>query len=264
MTDETTDRLHRFRAEAASRGLSPQDVEEWIRVALPTVYMAQGGDGPLVAQVGGDPVMPHSAPEPRLPFVASVDLAALADAGRHLLLPSDGHLLLFAEPDLDDFQGLVHDAVMYVPAGTPTTRRPVEDSRRKPYRPRQLHTLWHQLCSQTDASFAEDRWGDPDEHQYALAEELNNAWSRTGGWRPPWDLQVGGHPIVFQNDPVHWARGSTPDSEDALGDEWTLLATWRCGDDVTELDAGIIHWVIRRGDLAALRFDRVHGYVDIC
>ncbi|WP_232031488.1 DUF1963 domain-containing protein [Streptomyces lincolnensis] len=71
-------------------------------------------------------------------------------------------------------------------------------------------------------------------------------------------LQIGGHPVSPQNDPVHDARDAGQDADD-----WTLLATWRCGDDVTELDSGTAHWVIRRRDLAALRFDRVHRYVEL-
>ncbi|WP_267882033.1 MULTISPECIES: hypothetical protein [Streptomyces] len=42
-----------------------------------------------------------------------------------------------------------------------------------------------------------------------------------------------------------------------------MLATWRCGDDITELDSGVAHWVIRRRDVAARRFDRVHRYVEM-
>lgn len=56
-------------------------------------------------------------------------------------------------------------------------------------------------------------------------------------------------------------RAQRGDREDTGG--WALLATWRCGDDVTEPDGGVIHWVIRRQDLAVLRFDRVHRYIDM-
>jgi hypothetical protein len=54
-----------------------------------------------------------------------------------------------------------------------------------------------------------------------------------------------------------WTRSSRTEG---AGD-WALLATWRCGDDVTELDSGVAHWVIRHRDPAARRFDRVHRYV---
>ncbi|MGV9345645.1 DUF1963 domain-containing protein [Streptomyces spiralis] len=272
MTDETLDRPNRFRAEAASRDLPSEEVEEWIRVALPAVYMAEDGDGPLAARVGGDPMLPHDVPDPSDPFVAAVDLAALPPGATNLPLPADGHLLFFAAPDVGGVQGHVPDAVMYIPAGTPTTRRPLEHAWRKPYQVRELRTLWHQLSPQMPESFALDTWGDfPDDEQFERAEELADAWSQVGGHRPPWTLQIGGHPVSPQNDPVHYARDPDQDDTAEQGgtdggvgtDDWTLLATWRCGDDVTELDSGVAHWVIRRRDLAALRFDRAHRYVEM-
>ncbi|WP_053699668.1 DUF1963 domain-containing protein [Streptomyces sp. NRRL F-5755] len=271
MTDASMDRMNRFRAEAASRDLPSEEVEEWIRVARPAVYAAESGDGPLVARVGGDPLLPHGVPKPSDPFVASVDLAALPPGATGLPLPADGHLLLFSGTDVG-IGGQVSDAVLYVPAGTPTTPSPLEHSRREPYRPRELRTLWHQPSAQMPESFALDRWGDfPEDEQFELADELSDAWAHVGGYRPSWALQIGGHPVSPQNDPVHYARtpgeadpcehGGTAHEEGA--DDWTLLATWRCGDDVTELDSGVAHWVIRRRDVADRRFDRVHRYVEM-
>ncbi|QQC93073.1 DUF1963 domain-containing protein [Streptomyces alfalfae] len=272
MTDASTDRVNRFRVGAASRGLPSEEVEEWIRVARPAVYVAEGGDGPLVARVGGDPMLPHGTPQPSDPFVASVDLAAIPSGATGLPLPSDGHLLLFSSTDVQGIDGQVSDAVLYVPAGTPTTPSPLEHSWRVPYRPRELRTAWQQPSAQMPESFALDRWGEfPEDEQFELADELADAWADVGGYRPSWALQIGGHPVSPQNDPVHCARGpeeaapSAPDGtahgEDA--DDWALLATWRCGDDVTELDSGVAHWVIRRRDLADRRFDRVHRYVEM-
>ncbi|KOT48297.1 hypothetical protein ADK43_38145, partial [Streptomyces rimosus subsp. rimosus] len=77
MTDAIMDRMNRFRAEAASRNLPSKEVEEWIRLARPAVYAAEGGDGPPAARIGGDPLLPHGVPKPSDPFVASIDLAAL-------------------------------------------------------------------------------------------------------------------------------------------------------------------------------------------
>ncbi|MGQ5639950.1 MULTISPECIES: DUF1963 domain-containing protein [unclassified Streptomyces] len=272
MSDETVDRLNRFRAEAASQGLPSEEVEEWVRVALPAVYMAEGGDGPLVARVGGDPLLPHGVPKPSDPFVASVDLAALPPGATGLPLPADGHLLFFSGTDVHGVEGQVPDAVLYVPAGTPTTPSPLEHSWREPYQPRELRTVWHQLSAKMPESFAVDRWGDfPEDEQFELADELGGAWEDMGGYRPPWTLQIGGHPVSPQNDPVHYARvpeESGPVEHGGAGhregaDDWALLATWRCGDDVTELDSGVAHWVIRHRDLAARRFDRVHRYVEM-
>ncbi|MEU6472523.1 DUF1963 domain-containing protein [Streptomyces massasporeus] len=84
-------------------------------------------------------------------------------------------------------------------------------------------------------------------------------------------MQIGGHAVSPQNDPVHYARGPRETGPSEQGgtaraqgtDDWVLLATWRCGDDVTELDSGVAHWVVRRRDVAARRFDRVHRYVEM-
>ena len=121
-------------------------------------------------------------------------------------------------------------------------------------------------------SFALGRWGEfPEDEQFELADELGDAWAHLGGCRPSWALQIGGHPVSLQNDPVHHARG--PEGADHCeqggtahgegADDWVLLATWRCGDDVTELDSGVAHWVIRRRDVAGRRFDRAHRYVEM-
>ncbi|MFJ9041157.1 DUF1963 domain-containing protein [Streptomyces sp. NPDC102406] len=263
MTDENMDRVNNFRAEAASLGLPSEEVEEWIRVLRPAVYLAEGGDGPLVARVGGHPLLPHGVPRPSELFVASVDLAALPPGATSLPLPADGHLLLFSGTEVQDIGGEVSDAVLYVAAGTPVTSAPLAHSWREPYRPRELRTFWHRPSAQMPESFALDRWGDfPGDEQFELADELSDAWAHVGGYRPSWALQIGGHPVSPQNDPVHYARGPQEvHGEDA--DDWALLATWRCGDDVTELDSGVAHWVIRRRDVAARRFDRVHRYVEM-
>ncbi|MFE6225978.1 DUF1963 domain-containing protein [Streptomyces sp. NPDC057854] len=258
MTEASTDRANRFRTEAADRDLPSEEVEEWIRSLRPAVYAAEGGDGPLVARIGGDPLLPHGAPRPSAPVVASVDLAALPPDATGLPLPSDGHLLLFSGTEVQGVGRQASDAVLYVPAGAETSPSPVGDGLREPYQVRELRTVWHQPSAKMPESFALDRWGElPEDEHFELADELDDAWADGGGHRPPWTLQIGGHPVSPQNDPVHDARGP----EDA--DAWTLLATWRCGDDVTELDDGVVHWVIRRGDAAARRFDRVHRYVEM-
>lgn len=266
MPDEPDDSTaeDQFRAEAASRDLPADEAEEWIRVALPAVYIGgdggdeDGRDGPPVARLGGDPMLPREAPDPPSPFVASIDCAALPPEGTGLPLPSEGHLLLFADPG-DRRQGAAPGAVVYVPARTATAARPVGD--RAPFVEKRTRRWYRRLEPQSHESFAVDRWGlVPEDEHFELAEELDDVWREVYGLPPGWDLQIGGHPIVLQNDPVHWARES---DAGAATEDWALLATWRCGDDVTELDGGVIHWVIRRGDLAALRFDRVHRYTDM-
>ncbi|MFE6097707.1 hypothetical protein ACFQ7M_37900 [Streptomyces massasporeus] len=141
MTDASMDAVDRFRAEAASRGLPPEEVDEWIRVARPAVYLAEGGDGPLVARVGGDPMLPHGVPRPSVPFVASVDLAALPPGVTGLPLPAGGHLFLFSGTGVQGIGGQVSDAVLSVPAGTPAAPSPPAHTWREPYRPRELRTV---------------------------------------------------------------------------------------------------------------------------
>ncbi len=145
---------------------------------------------------------------------------------------------------------------MYVPAGTQTLPRSFDASWPEAYPERQLRTLWHQLC-----------WPSEDEDEETV-DRLDEAWSHVVGWRPDWTVQIGGHANIVNWDPVDVARerasghGAEP-AQDA--DDWTLLATWAYGEDLEEyLDTGLIHWVIRRRDLAALRFDRVCLYVDMC
>ncbi|MBO8198505.1 DUF1963 domain-containing protein [Streptomyces smyrnaeus] len=256
LDDWNTDRVNRFRAEAASRGLPTDEVDTWIRRALPGVYWASGGDGPVSARLGGAPLLPVDAPDPSFPFVASVDCALLPPGAAGLPLPSDGHLLFFADPD-PGFTGPVSDAVRHVSAHTPTAAR--ADTGHEPFAPQEMCTTWHHLSPPDPESFAEARWEEPDDEQYELADELQSAWTHVGGSWPVWTFALGGHPIVINDDPLVLARDSEPEAEDA--DEWVLLATWRCDADVAELDLGVISWLIRRQDLASLRFDRVYGHV---
>ncbi|KPC96040.1 hypothetical protein ADL27_05260 [Streptomyces sp. NRRL F-6602] len=262
MTDEITETLNRFRAEASSQDLPPDEVEEWIRVALPAVYLAEDGDGTPAALIGGDPMLPETAADPSEPFVASVDLGVIPPEATGLPLPADGHLLLFASPDVG-IERTGPGAVLYVPAGTPMARRSVEQLPPAPFPTRQLRTFWHQLSPQMSESFADDRWDDPEDEESELAEKLADAWSRVGGHRPPWTLQLGGNPVGPQNDPVHWARDSArEEGGDPDADDWTLLASWRCSEDIGK-DSAVVHWVAPRGDLASLRFDRVRRYTDM-
>lgn len=257
MTDETADLVSRFRAETASRGLPSIEVEYWIRTARPAVYAAPDGEGPLVAQLGGDPMLPSDVPEPYGQFVGAVDCALLPLNATGLPLPSDGQLLFFADPDVEK-DGVEPGRVIYVPAGTPVTRRPVETTWHDAYEPQQLRTLWHQLSWPKGPSGYEDRGDGHLEGNYTLLDQLDAAWSHVVGWRPFWTLQIGGHPNSANWDPVQVARDEDPDYGD-----WVLLATWQCGPEVEDLDHGLVHWVIRRQDLVDLRFNRVYGYVDM-
>jgi hypothetical protein len=212
-------------------------------------------------------MLPEDAPEPYGDFVAAVDCAALPPHAVGLPLPSDGQLLFFAVPDvLSD--GVRPGLVFYVPAGTPAVRRTAGPDACPPYESRQLRTLWHQLSWPDGPSGYEDEGG-PLEDNFQLLGELEAAWSHVAGWRPGWRLHIGGHPNLHNWNPVETAREEAPADNDSAGNgaddasDWTLLATWECGDDVRELNFGLVHWVIRRRDLTALRFDRVYLYVDL-
>lgn len=74
-----------------------------------------------------------------------------------------------------------------------------------------------------------------------------------------WTFALGGNTTVLNYDPLKSAREDEP--EDA--EDWLLLATWRCAEEVKELDHGVMSWLIRRKDLATLRFDRAHICVDM-
>jgi hypothetical protein len=100
---------------------------------------------------------------------------------------------------------------------------------------------------------------DTDEESLQIVELLH-AWS-LGTQR--WRFQLGGHPFIYNDDPVEAAREEEP-LPVADDDEWVLLATWDSREDIEELIEGLFHWVIRRADLAALRFDRVFVFVDLC
>ncbi|MBL3803075.1 DUF1963 domain-containing protein [Streptomyces sp. BRB081] len=256
-----TDRVHRFRAEAASRGLPAHETEEWLKAVKPAVFWTYEGDGPVAARLGGDALLPREAPTPTAPLVATVDCSLLpSDTG--LPLPADGHLLFFAEPNVS-FYGSKTDIVRYVPAGTRTTARPA-DSWYDAYPSHDLRMAWFGTSTPDTDTYASAKWGDDlDDEELdrvtRLVEDMDGAWTSTGGLWPMWTLALGGNTIALNCDPLDSVREDEP--EDA--EDWVLLATWRCGEEVKQLDQGVISWLIRRTDLASLRFDRAYLWVDM-
>ncbi|UOB08991.1 YwqG family protein [Streptomyces sp. HP-A2021] len=254
IVDETpAARAARFRAEAAARGIPAAEVEAYIRTARPAIYLAEDGPGPVVALTGGNPPPAVGTPARAASFVAAVDCAALPPGATDLPLPSEGLLLFFADPDPGS-GAVIADAVRYIPAGTPLTEQPLDPEERPgAYRRARLDFCFHQWSWP---------WRDEDDDEESQqAAELESAWSHVVGRRPRWRFQLGGEPVLFNWDPVEVARDEVP-LPAGDGDEWTLLATWRGDDDCEELESGLFHWVIRRADLAALRFDRLYVYVD--
>ncbi|MFY4721532.1 DUF1963 domain-containing protein [Streptomyces sp. LaBMicrA B280] len=232
-----------FRDEARNRGIPEDEVERWLSGTLrPRAMLGRPGqrhpDGPVAGRVGGLPPMPEGEPVPNLPFLASVDLAALAPGATDLPLPKDGTLLFFANTEIPwgdaDWSRLV-----YVPAGTPVSERAPEDNSQ----PHPAHDLYLTI----DPSLpnrAEDTGEFP--HSEALSEVW---WETSDQMQTSGPLQIGGYPWVWNNDPT-----------DAPGD-WVLLA--EIGGDLVEGDLGRVYWVIRQGDLANGHFDQASACYDM-
>ncbi|MEV3952421.1 DUF1963 domain-containing protein [Streptomyces halstedii] len=256
-----TDRVHRFRIEAASRELPTEEVEEWLKTVKPAVFWTYEGDGPVAARLGGDALLPEEAPTPTAPLVATIDCSLLpSDTG--LPLPADGHLLFFAKPNIS-FGGSKDGIVRYIPAGTRTTARSA-DSWYGAYPSHDLRMAWSGSSTPNPDTYALAKWGDDldeeeDDRVTQLAAEITHAWTSVGGHWPMWTFALGGNTTVLNYDPLKSAREDEP--EDA--EDWLLLATWRCAEEVKELDHGVMSWLIRRKDLATLRFDRAHICVDM-
>lgn len=151
-------------------------------------YRAGSGSSGTVAAFGMVPsCLPLMPTPPDRPAKSLVDGdASQADQAEQPPDPGDGQC---REPPRSRLaalpSGQVPDAVLYVPAGTPTPPTPREHSWREPYRPRELRTVWHQSSTQIPESFALDRWGDfPEDEQFELADELGDAWADRGRLPP--------------------------------------------------------------------------------
>ncbi|MDX2600649.1 DUF1963 domain-containing protein [Streptomyces caniscabiei] len=238
-----------FRAEARGRGVPEDEVERWLRsVRRPCVTLSPDGQVPeggvVAGRLGGLPPMPEGEPVPDLPFLASVDLAALPPGATGLPLPADGTLLFFADtedPWDDDWSRLV-----YVPVGTPVSERAPEADWPPDVIP------MRDLRLSIDPSLP-NRGTDTEEFPHG--GELGSVWWKTSGaMQTDGPVQLGGHPWVWNTDPL-------TDHDHGPGD-WVLLAEVG-GDDLTEGDLGIVHWVIRRDDLAAGRFTEARACFDM-
>lgn len=238
-----------FRDLARDRDIPPDEVERWLdKILRPCVNLGAGEptDGPVVGRFGGLPSLPEGEPLPDLPFLASVDLAAIPPGATDLPLPKDGTLLFFAETsELAPLRGRDWSRLFYVPAGTPVSERGPEDGRAS-----KVHTA-HDLRLAIDPSLPNHGhlYDDGFEH----GDELGEVWwdisdeVQTDGW-----VQIGGYPWVWNNDPVH-------EYDHGPGD-WALLAEFGADDEGL---LGTVHWVIRRDDLAVGRFAGARARYDI-
>lgn len=262
MTDQlVAETLSRFRAKAAEAGVSSRDVELLISSFLPAVYPV-GGDGPVVVHLGGNTCMlPVGADEPSMPFLCSIDCAQIPPNSTGLPLPADGHLLLFGDAEMAGRRDPGPGYVVYVPAGTPTTEVRAPEPPRGSYAERIYRSV---RVGPSWPSSPPDGFADPSDgsertvDDIELLDELREIWEEAGGNYFGSDLYIGGHADSSNDDPVALVNGG----EYISGNDWCLLANWYC-DDVVELPWPRMHWLIRRQDLADLRFDRVMTDLDI-
>lgn len=198
-----------FRDEARSRGLPENEVERWLATGRRSAMLGLAGeappDGPLAGRLGGLPPMPDVEPVPDLPFLASVDLAAVPPGATDLPLPEDGTLLFFADTEDpwsdDDWHRLV-----YVPVGTPVSERASAGE----WLPEVLPARDLRLTLKPSLP---NRGSDTEPH----GSELGSVWWKTcGEMTTDGPVQIGGFPWVWNADPV-------TDHDHGPGD-WVLLA----------------------------------------
>lgn len=262
MTPEMLDKLNRFREHALARGIPPADVERWIGIARPCAILDRKEDGPVVGRLGGPVLLPADEPDATCPLAASIDLAALPKEATDLDLPPDGHLLLFAYPDVEVI-GMPYsmgDAV-YVPAGTPVEEREIdmdEDSEVA-----ELEFPQGPLHLGTDVSLPHHHLvhdpGPPPatkplpEHPYV--NDLQDAWEEMPDSTNLFSLQLGGYADdeYREEDPAVLAGRLA--ATEIPAEDWILLAQWNSG--IPGLEMAEFWWAIAKQDLAARRFDRV-------
>ncbi|MFJ9584064.1 DUF1963 domain-containing protein [Streptomyces acidicola] len=238
-----------FRDEARSRGLPEDEVERWLDTVRLCATLSPAGqtppDGPLVGRLGGLPPMPEDEPVPDLPFLASVNLAAIPPGATDLPLPKDGTLLFFADTE-DPWSDDDWSRLVYVPVGTPVSERGPGGEW-----PPEVHPA--QDLYLTNEPSLPNRGSDTEEFPHG--GELGSVWWKTcdkmqsGG-----PVQMGGYPWVWNADPI-------TEHDHGPGD-WVLLAEVG-GEDLTEGELGIVYWVIRRDDLADGHFSRARACFDM-
>lgn len=251
MTSEILGRVTAFRDKAVEHGIPLAEVDRWIRTVRPCANLEPDGDGPVVAQLGGNPMLPLDAPYPRFPHIASVDCAVLPREATDLALPSDGHLLFFTDPDEYDSEG----EVMYVPAGTAVAER-------------HGHEVFPHSRLRPTIDLSPPSYPVPTA-EYPHTVDLEDTWWATYGDMPsPASLRIGGYPRFSNNEEPPLLAAAVPAGgagtcPEAAQDDWVLLASWNAHDIVEVPDRVTVHWVIPREDLAVLRFDRVHAIADL-
>lgn len=258
--------LDRFREQALDKGVPAADVDRWLGLARPKLRTARDGGGPVVGRLGTPLMLPPDAPTPGTVWdgdpdnrddhqlIATLDLAAIPPEATDIPLPPDGHLLLFANVELDEF--VIPGGAAYVPAGTPVEERESSPSY-EPYEYDSPEDLDEELrrtgdlrlvpgvglpsCPVEDETLA----------QHPHAETLQEVWSEQTDEGGEW--QIGGYAADFDGygDPARASAFPEEGEQWSSPEDWVLLAQW------VGVPMGILYWTITREDLKARRFDRV-------
>lgn len=256
--------LDRFREQAGERGVPADDVDRWLGLARPALRTAPDGGGPVVGRLGSPLLLPPDVPTPatvvepdyrnEYQLIVTLDLAAIPPGATDLPLPPDGHVLLFANVELED-EELAGGAV-YVPAGTPVEEREasvdyeaygydspedLDESLRRSPDLRLVPGVSLPSCPLD----AETRAAHPH------AETLQAVWSEQSDEGGEW--QLGGHAYDFDGmgDPARESADQEHGDHDSRPEAWVVLAQW------VGVPMGILYWTITRQDLEKRRFDRV-------
>ncbi|MFE1470391.1 DUF1963 domain-containing protein [Nocardiopsis dassonvillei] len=258
--------LDRFREQALDKGVPADDVDRWLGLARPKLRTARDGGGTVVGRLGSPLMLPPDAPTPGTVWdddpgnrddhqlIATLDLAAIPPEATDIPLPPDGHLLLFANVELDEF--VIPGGAAYVPAGTPVEERESSPSY-EPYEYDSPEALDEELRRTGDLRLVpgvglpscpvED--GDLALHPHA--ETLQEVWSEQTDGGGEW--QIGGYAADFDGygDPARASAFPEEGEQWSSPEDWVLLAQW------VGVPMGILYWTITREDLKARRFDRV-------
>ncbi|XKK38363.1 YwqG family protein [Nocardiopsis sp. ARC36] len=256
--------LDRFREQALDKGVPADDVDRWLGLARPKLRTARDGSGPAVGRLGGPLMLPPDVPTPatvwgpdnsyEYQLIATLDLAAIPPGATDLPLPPDGHVLLFANIELDD--ELLPGGAVYVPAGTPVEEREVSLDY-EPYEYDSPEALDDELRRTGDLRLTPGVGlpscpvGDEALVLHPHAETLQEVWSEQSDEGGEW--QIGGYAADFDGygDPAPASAYSEEGGQWPGPGDWVLLAQW------VGVPMGILYWTIPRQDLEARRFDRV-------
>ncbi|GAA4712195.1 protein of unknown function (DUF1963) [Promicromonospora umidemergens] len=259
--------LDRFREQALDQGIPTDDVDRWLGLARPTLRTAADGGGPVVGRLGSPLMLPPDMPTPAATYdhydpddpyeyqlIVTLDLAAIPPGATDLPLPPDGHVLLFANIELEDV--LLPGGAVYVPAGTPVEEREVSLDY-EPYGYDSPEALDEDLRHTGDlrlvpgVSLPSCALDDETRAEHPHARALQEVWSEQSDEGGRW--QLGGYAYDFDGygDPARASAVPEPGEMFSRPEDGAVLAQW------VGVPMGILYWTINRQDLQARRFDRV-------